>query len=172
MKKTLIQRIEVPAGGTSGIVFDNIPNTFTDLKILFSITTTRASASDWIFFKINDSTANQSGWTLYGTGTSIGNTTGQYIFVSGNSVTANTFASSEVTFPNYAGSTNKSFSADSVYENNSSDGTQTFTAGLWSQTAPITKLELYSDNSATIKEFSSAALYGITAGNDGITTVS
>lgn len=169
---TVIEHIEVGSGGTAGIVFDNIAGTYTDLKIMFSITTTRASVSDWIFLKINDSTANQTGRVLYGTGTNIGNVAVPYIFVSGNSVTANIFANGEVLFPNYAGSSNKPFSANSVYENNSTDGTQTLTAGLWSQTAAITKIELYSGNSATIKEFSSATLYGITKGSSGGVTVS
>ena len=172
MKKTLIERIEVGSGGASGIVFDNIAGTYTDLVIKCSITTTRASISDWIFLKINDSTANQSGRILYGTGSGVASLSTLQLFVSGTDVTANTFANTEIYLPNYAGSNNKSFSADSVYENNATGATQTILAGLWSQTAAITKLEIYSGNSATIEEFSSASLYGVTAGNDGITTVS
>lgn len=167
-----IETVTVGSGGVAGIVFDSIPQTFTDLVVKFSITTTRASISDWIYFKINDSATAPTGRILYGTGSSAASDSSPDLFVSGTSVTANTFANSEVYFPNYTSSANKSFSGDSVYENNATGATQTILAGLWSQTAAITKLELYSANSATIEEFSSASLYGITAGSDGVTTVS
>jgi len=79
----------------------------------------------------------------------------------GASATASTFGNQEVYFPNYAGATNKSYSADSAGENNATTAYLTLSAGLWSQTSAITSLEFYDRGVGNFVQYSSAYLYGI-----------
>jgi hypothetical protein len=66
----------------------------------------------------------------------------------------------EIYFPNYASATNKSFSIDSVTENNATLANQFLTAGLWSNTAAITSITLLAA-SGNLAYYSTASLYGI-----------
>jgi hypothetical protein len=161
---TLIQTATVGSGGTSAIDFSSIPSTYTDLKLVFSIRTSRSgSAADAVALKINNVVTNQTSRNLYGDGSSALSVSGTEIqaILNGNSGTTNAFGSGEFYLPNYAGSTYKSVSVESVQENNFSGARTDMVAGLWSQTTAINQLSLYSVNSATILEFSLASLYGI-----------
>jgi hypothetical protein len=160
----LIQTVTVGSGGAASIDFTSIPATYTDLKLVLSIRTSRGtSALDGIGLKTNNVSTNQSSRVLYGDGSSASSYTDTIIggVVVGNTGTASVFGSAEFYLPNYSGSTNKSVSVESVQENNSSVGRVDIGAGLWSQTTAINQLTLYSTNSATILEYSSASLYGI-----------
>jgi hypothetical protein len=88
-----------------------------------------------------------------------------------NAVTANTFGNIQIYFPNYAGSTNKSYSVDSVTENNETVAYQTILAGLWSNTAAITTAT-FTAESGNFAIGSTISLYKITKGSDGIVTTS
>lgn len=160
----LIQTITVGSGGTSAIDFTSIPSTYTDLKLVFSIRTNRAGATvDALGLKINNVSTNQSMSILYADGSSAASTTDTTIntAVVAATATASVFGSGEFYVPNYAGSTNKSVSAESVNENNATLNYMYVVAGLWSQTTAINQLTLYSINAATIQQYSSASLYGI-----------
>ena len=82
-------------------------------------------------------------------------------FIEGTDSTANTFANGEFYIPNYAGSTNKSVSADGVTENNATAARATLTAGLWSNTAAINQITLLPIAGGTFAQYSTATLYGI-----------
>ena len=173
--KELIERIEVGTGGASSITFSSIPQTFTDLVLVLSGRTNRSTVYSDILIKLNSSTANFTHRQLYGTGSSTASWTasaGYLGAISANTSTANTHGSMSIYIPNYAGATAKSISADSVSENNATAAQAAIGAILWNSTTAITSVELYPDASASFQEFSSASLYGITAGTDGITTVS
>lgn len=160
----LIQTVTVGAGGTSAIDFTSIPATYTDLKLVFSIRTSRSnSAIDSIGLKTNNVLTNQSHRGLLGDGSSASSFTYTEIsaVVVGNTGTASIFGNGEFYLPNYSGSTNKSASVDSVQENNATQARTDIGAGLWNQTTAINQLTLYSQNSATILQYSSASLYGI-----------
>jgi hypothetical protein len=73
-------------------------------------------------------------------------------------MTASSFSSGEIYIPNYAGSTNKSYSIDSVTEQNATGALAELIAGLWSQTAAITQITLSSSN---FQQYSTAYLYGV-----------
>jgi len=170
----VIQHIEVEAGGTTAIDFQSIPQTFSDLLIVASIR--NSSTFEHVLIGINGSTANFSGRYLSGYGSG-GISAGSYPRYIGNTsragYTANTFGSTNIYIPNYTSANNKSISGESLGENN--DATNwgiVFSSNVWSQTSPITSIQLTNEAAATILEFSSATLYGITAGSDGITTVS
>ena len=81
-------------------------------------------------------------------------------YVPGSTATASTFANVEYYFPNYTSSNFKSFSVDSVHENNVTAGFSWLGANLWSNTAPITSLS-FSLDFGNFVQYSTATLYGI-----------
>ena len=169
-----IATVTVGAGGAASMDFTSIPSTYTDLCLKLSM---RSSNTDGFTgsatMRLNaNSGANYSFRTLFaataspasgngsgGTSVTVGGTVGA-------SLTANTFNNAEIYLPNYAGSNNKSFSVDTVSENNAStDYTYQlmFDAGLWSQTTAINQITIYSGTvgSTNFLQYTSATLYGI-----------
>jgi len=168
----LIQHITVGSGGAASITFSSIPGTFTDLRIVFSGRNADAVNVYALRVRFN---SNASGYTqrlLYansGTVESITRSDDFALYVQGANATANTFSNSEIYIPNYSSSANKSFSVDYVNENNSATNLNGITAGLWSNTAAITSVALITE-AGNLVQHSSATLYGILRGSDGITT--
>jgi hypothetical protein len=171
----LIEHYEVPSGGVSSIVFDEIPQTFTDLYLVFSLRGSQSFADDNVKIAINGSSANLTRRQLAGNGSSPSTTSGAPERIGGypaNTATANTFGNGSSYFPNYTSSNYKSFSTDAVSENNATLGLQTINAHLWSVTDPITSITLSDDDGGNLLQYSSATLYGILAGSSGGVTVS
>jgi len=162
----LLERTELNASAAS-VTFANIPQSgYTDLKIVYSARTNVASTSDHILMQFNGSTSSLSGRRLVGNGSAAASytvTTGPAGQSSGNTSTANTFGSGEIYIPNYAGSTNKSWSADGVSENNATSAAAEFNAGLWSNTAAITSIKLIQEVGTAFLTGSTFSLYGIAA---------
>lgn len=172
----LIQTVTVGSGGAASISFTSIPQTFTDLYVLISAR--GASSSDFpaVGLKLNSATTNYSTRYLLGSGSSTasGTTANTYLRIgnaSGSSQTASTFANASAYIPNYTSSTSKSISADTVSENNATAAYQNIVAALWTGTDPITQLDVIIDG-FNLVQYSSASLYGILKGSDGIVTVS
>jgi hypothetical protein len=168
--------IETKTLGTAAasIEFTSIPQTFTDLKIVCSLRTTESALIGYAYVAFNGTTtANQSGRTLEGSGSGASSqAVSNLLFpVNGSTSTSNTFTSTDIYVPNYAGSTNKSISTDAVVENNATTASLWLVAGLWSDTAAITSanIVLFSN---TFPAGSTVSLYGITKGSDGIVTTS
>lgn len=155
----LIEHKKLDSPGAS-ITFSNIPQNGTDLLLIFSLRADSADGNTTLSF--NGSTANFSVRTLFGSGSGVGSDTSVRLIAGQNpsNHTANTFASAQLYIPNYAGSTNKSFSFDGVQENNATGSYQNILAGLWSQTAPITSITL-TNGSGNFVSGSSATLYKI-----------
>ena len=143
--------------------FTSIPSTYTDLCVLTSARTNRAFEVDGISVNFNGSSANFSSRYLEGFQTSAASYTGTTFAgsASGNTATSNTFGNSILYIPNYAGSTNKSFSADGVGENNGTSGLLDLVAGLWSNTAAITSITILPTTGTSFNQYSTATLYGI-----------
>lgn len=161
---TLIASSTVGAGGAATITFSSIPSTYTDLVLKVSArNTTSVERELWI--NPNGSTANGSGRALWGNGS----TTGSYSptrfeafgYIAGTGMTASTFSSVDVYIPNYTASTNKSLSGDGVTENNATLGYNALNAGLWSNTAAITSLDLVLAGGVNFAQHSTAYLYGV-----------
>ena len=166
--------VTVGAGGAASIDFTSIPSTYTDLLLKLSLRSSNAdgftgnatmrlnanSGANYSFRTLFAATASPaSGNGSAGTSVTIGGTDGA-------SLTANTFNNAEIYLPNYAGSNNKSFSVDTVSENNAStDYTYQLLleAGLWSQTTAINQITIYSGTvgSTNFLQYSTASLYGI-----------
>jgi hypothetical protein len=162
----LLEKITVGAAGASSVTFSSIPQTgYTDLVLKASTRDDRNDTGNHILVSFNGSTSSFSSIGLYGSGStaasfnSIARTTGT-INSLGN--TSNTFSNNEIYIPNYTGSFNKSYSADSVRETNAADQNQIqLTAGLWSNTAAITSITLTPNVTANIIANSTFYLYGV-----------
>jgi hypothetical protein len=171
---TVIAHTELGSAQTS-IEFSSIPATYTDLVCVLSTRTANAAIGEVINILFNGSSSNISARLLYGAGSGSpvsSTSTSNMGFTSGADATASTFGNAIIYIPNYAGSTNKSFSADSVSENNATTAYQVLIAGLWSQTTAINSLTFDPGNNANFVQYSSATLYGILKGSSGGVTVS
>ena len=170
----LIQTLTVGSGGAASIDFTSIPQTFTDLVILFSGRSNRNAIFDNIRVQPNGATTGVSSRMLYGNGSGASSFTEAYVsgYTGGNNATASTFGNSSIYIPNYTSSNQKSFSIDSVSENNGTEAQQVLTAGLWTGTSAITSIILDQGDGTTWLQYTSASLYGILKGSDGVTTVS
>jgi hypothetical protein len=159
-----IQTVTVGSGGAASIDFTSIPQTFTDLKIVMSLRSTGTGVSTrYAAVSFNSNTSNYTYRRLYGNGSSTGSDNGSLRIIGtipGSTVTASVFGSIELYVPNYTSANNKSYSCDSVEENNATGAEQDLIAGLWSNTAAITSVTLTSDV-GNFAEYSSATLYGV-----------
>jgi hypothetical protein len=168
-----ISNVTVGGSGTSSINFTSIPSTYTDLQILASIKSNRNDPNEIISVQFNT-----SGGTAYSLKYIIGNgglvenatETGQSNFYfsgvasGGSSLVTSIFGNLSIYIPNYAGSTNKSISIQSVNERNASGNYTAYdwlTVGLWANTSAITSISLSSYASNTLVQYSTATLYGI-----------
>jgi hypothetical protein len=161
----LIETITVGAGGASSMEFIGIPQDGIDLVVKLSGRNTVLShnAANYISFNADTDSTTQSGIILIGYGDAIQNVSWSYSIRSvGSYATANTFGSAEAYISNYSGATNKSFSVDSVGENNATKSDQAIHAGLWPYTAAITALKVGSVSNNFV-QYSTASLYKITA---------
>jgi hypothetical protein len=161
----------VGAGGAASITFNNIPQTFTDLKIVSSARCDGASSGGFTIDAVFNSIA-----TGYSFTTAVGTPTGP-LSQRGTSQTsarigrfatttqtASTFASSQAYIPNYASANFKSIIVDASLESNDSTFfNNNLFAVLWSNTAAITSITL-SPTTGTIVQHSTFTLYGITKG--------
>jgi hypothetical protein len=153
-----IGSVTVGSGGAASMSFSSIPSTYTDLVCKLSV---RGDSLYNVLMSINGSSSNFLYRLIEGDGASAAsyaNTTGRL----GNTVTttANTFTSIDLYIPNYAGSTNKSYSADAVAEANATTAYTDLTAGQWSNTTAISSLG-FTMSTGNFTQYSTATLYGI-----------
>lgn len=159
---TLIASSTVGSGGAASIDFTSIPSTYTDLQILVSGRGSTGGTRD-LLLAFNGSSSSFTCRYIYGNGSTVTSSTATtwQAEISSSTNTASTFGSAAIYIPNYAGSTNKSISSDSVTETNAATGVITWlSAGLWSNTAAINQITLTLD-SGTFVQYSTAYLFGI-----------
>ena len=160
---TLIQTYTL-ATATASFDFTSIPATYTDLFLKLSYRGTwTGGVGNSVSLSLNGLATNFTSRYLQGagSGTPSSGTGTQYAGnVTTAAATASTFSSDEIYFTNYAGSTYKSYSVDSVTENNATQAYATFIAGLWSNTAAINRVTITNDIGNFVT-YSSASLYGI-----------
>ena len=163
-----IQTITVGAGSTTEITFSSIPQTYTDLKVFLSLRDATGTMVDQ-GFRVNGLGTSIYSWKrLIGSGSSAFSSTGTndrayYTVVNGPSSTANIFSNVEVYFPNYTSSNNKSWSSNSVSENNGTLAYPSMYGGTIATTGAITVISFYCEPSGSnsFAQHSSATLYGI-----------
>ena len=179
MSMTVIEHIELGSASAS-ITFSSIPATYTDLYLIYSLRSAQAGYSfDDNLIRINsDSGSNYSGRFLRTRDGAVASDTTPatgitFYGVPAGNATANTFGSGSLYIPNYQSSVAKSISTDGYSENNSASAVQGgITATLYNQTSAITTLTILSINGWNLAQYSSATLFGITAGSSGGVTVS
>jgi hypothetical protein len=161
----------VGSSGVSSIDFINIPQTYTDLLIAISLRGSNTGPTETsISLQFNNLNTNYSTRWLRGNGSAASSGTDVYgtdeIYIGeipSNTATANTFGNSQIYIPNYTSSNNKSVGVDLVNENNGVTAWTYFTAGLWSNTSPITSIKILNQGSVNFLQYSTAHLYGIKA---------
>jgi hypothetical protein len=157
-----IASTEVGSAGASSIDFTNIPQGYTDLKVVVSARSTTGSSTFYVRF--NGSSSNLTSRLLYGNGAnalSYSATDGSSGEVDPSSYTTSVFNNADIYIPNYAGSNNKSVSIDSVNENNASQALAYMTALLWSNTAAINSISIGLTGTGNLAQYTTATLYGI-----------
>ena len=146
------------------ITFSSIPSSYTDLKLIFSGTTT---VLGYLAIQFNaDTGANYSVTSLYGTGASASS----FAISSATELNLSGIATTSLTAPffihtdifSYAGSTNKTVLTGYNMDKNGSGGIER-SVGLWRNTAAITSVKLIVSNDPTItfSAGTTATLYGI-----------
>jgi hypothetical protein len=161
----LLERTELNATAAS-VTFASIPQTgYTDLVIKLSSRADTAGPQN-IGISLNGSTTGFTNRLLYGDGSAAASSTTSTIYqgiVPGTAYTSNVFGNAEIYIPNYTGSTNKSYTSDSVTENNATASYTVLSAGLWSNTAAITSITLNCGPTSNWVSGSTFSLYGIAA---------
>lgn len=167
---TLIEAKTI-TGTPSTVTFSSIPQTYTDLKFVYSVKSTfSGNAVDSMQIRPNGSASNLNERRLL---TEINGTSGSlvsnnvadfYIRIQGDSETS-TFGSGDLYISNYSSSTlNKAMLS---YSTNATGGARTLmsiTSGLWSNTSPLTSLTFILESSGTgFANNSTFYLYGISS---------
>jgi hypothetical protein len=169
MTMTLIETKTLGAAAAS-IEFTSIPQDGTDLVALLSQRNSGDNVGVVLSFNTGGAYTRRR---LLGDGSATSSDTPTNDVLQSASVfTANTFSNSSIYVPNYTGSTSKSYSVDTVTENNATTSYQALYAGLWDGTAAITTLKLTAGGGFNFVAGSTVSLYKVTKGSDGIVTTS
>jgi hypothetical protein len=165
----LVSTVTVGSGGAASIEFTSIPQTGTDLLLVVSARTDFGNVTDFSDIRFNNNSSSiYSHRALFGDGSSASSASGsgsssyQRDRVNAGTSTSNTFSQQAIYIPNYAGSSAKSFSIDSVTENNATTSYQYIVAGLFNSTDAITSIRYTTAFSANYVAGSTASLYIIT----------
>jgi hypothetical protein len=170
---TLISSVTVGSGGAASISFTSIPSTYTDLCLKISsrasVTDIYGDYSDFLILSLNSNSSAIYSTRSLRAGTSVNSyantndTTGQAGLGNGPLTTASSFGNTELYFPNYAGSNNKSISIDGVSESNDNPSSlfRILQAGLFASSTAISTIALTSFGGGNFVQYSTAYLYGI-----------
>ena len=144
----------------STIAFSSIPNTYTDLRLVFYHKGSGSGVRPLLRFNSNTA-SNYSQTRLSGNGSSAASdnyTSNTYILFSSDDSSTNGELLTADIF-SYAGSTNKSLLATQATDNNGS-GIVMVNVGLWRSTSAITTVNLVASG-GNFATGSTATLYGI-----------
>jgi len=173
MAITLVSTITL-ATATASITFSAIPQTGTDLLLMVSHRNAGGANQDNLFLRINGSSTNTYvSRQLYGNGASAasGNQTAtadNYTYSNSASSTANTFASTQYYFSNYALTGVKNWSVDTVFESNAATGyQQIISTSYTTSVAGITSITL--SGNYNLVTGTTASLYTVNKGSGGAT---
>lgn len=156
---------------TASVTFTNIPQNYTDLKIVMSARSSSATTAAGIRFNL-DSGNNYSSRRVGGDGTTTYSASPsstsylQWLIVPFSGATASVFGNAEIYVPNYTSSTQKSALYDSVSENNSSAkdaANLELNTGIWANTSAINSITIINADGNFVTN-STFTLYGISNG--------
>ena len=179
MTMSLIQTVTVTATSVSSINFTSIPSDGTDLLLVLSLRGASANINTNGRISINNTgTFIYNDRALRGTGSvaSSRGDAGANGFINWDmpaaSVTSSTFLNGSFYFFSYTGSQTKTVSGDVVFENNAAAAYQNIYSGNVPITDAINRITLTDPAAGGFVQNSTASLYKITKGSDGIVTVS
>lgn len=162
----------VGAGGASTITFNNIPQDYSDLKVLCSARDGRTDANySNIVFYLNGNLTNLYSAINMAAVLSTSNSSNfsnqssfaYNLYDNGTVSTANTFSNCEVYIPQYTSSNFKQIMVDNVIESDSfatNGNLIVINAGLFRSTSPITSMSFYAQNGPFVQN-TTFSLYGI-----------
>jgi hypothetical protein len=148
----------------SSITFANIPQSYTDLKVVASLRAN--STQNWGDITFNGGgTAISMRHVLNNSGSAISQAYSPLRFqCNTDSYTANTFSSAEMYVVNYTSSNAKSVLMDGTQENSSSSTGQHIAGGLWNSSSAVTSITITPDGGGTFVIGSTVTLYGVSNG--------
>ena len=159
----LIDKV-ILTGTQSTVSFSSISSAYTDMKVSISARSSNASDNDAInlYFNSDSTGSNYSCIAVYGNGSSASSysTTRRFGSISAANNTASTFGNLDLYIPNYLSANQKSYSSDSVTENNATTAYPELVAGKWTGTSAISGIT-FSLGSGSFVSGSSFYLYGI-----------
>jgi hypothetical protein len=158
------QLIESKTLGSSAasVTFSSIPGTYTDLLLKISARDSSTASAIGSYYTIAfNGGSSYSALYLQGTASTV--LTGTLAQLAGitntSATTSNTFNNDDIYIPNYTSTSDKSYSIDSVTENNSASSYLTLVAGKWSGGA-VTSITL-TPSTGNFVQYSNFYLYGI-----------
>lgn len=160
---SFISKVVVGSGGASSISFTSIPQTYSDLKLIFSGKTNNNS---WVsyFLDINGSALNISQQQLTGNGSAMSaSINGSQTFLSNTwySATDAGFSAVEIYIADYSSSNaNKILQHTGGSEANQTTAYAALIGGRLNSSSPITSFTI-GEVGATIQQNTTAYLYGI-----------
>ena len=173
----------VLSANTASVTFSNIPQNYTDLKVLISGRTTGTGGRGYIVFSFNSSTGVYDRiWAAGFDGTQTtsarytSETYGFFGTVPDANATASTFGNAQFYITNYTSNNLKSYTIDAVAENNST-GTYmlTLVAGSWDNTSALTSITFYAVGDGSLSSptgsfltHSTFTLYGVKAARTAV----
>lgn len=164
----LIETITVPSGGSTSINFNNIPQGFTNLQLLYSA---RSSGTGSIEGELRARYNADSGnnytkfhWLYYGNGamshTQQINLDYAYLgWTSGGGTTSTIFGIGVVDILDYSSSTKNKTTRSHTGIEIGTNGYAGLNSTLWYSQNPITSITLFTNNT-TLQEYSIFSLYG------------
>jgi len=161
---SLIAASTVGSGGVTSIDFSSIPSTYTDLCLRVSLRASVSATQGYLNINFNNVGYAATSRYIQADGSSAisdTNVSGYAGIINGSTATANTFGTADLYIPNYAGSTNISFSVDGGMENNATLSYLNLMALIWSSTAAINRITIKPAGTQTFVEYSTAYLYGV-----------
>ncbi len=166
MLKYQLQNVRL-SSSQAAITLSSIPNTYDDLYVVLSVRST--NADDGLFFRFNNTTANTSWRNLLGYSTGVLSQSGTGWLAGGgvrSGIGTSDYTNVGIYIPNYAGSSPKTASVDSVSPENGNNGYQFLVANLWNDTAAINRIDFYMQG-GSMASGSKVSVYGIKRGSSG-----
>ena len=158
---------QVLGSSASTVTFNNIPQTFTDLKILINGKGTSANVST-VYMQINGVNSGYLGTVGYGETSGSGSfsiaTTGVHCgYITGSVIDANATGITDIYIPNYRSNSFKQITSMGFSEGNASTyqaSVQSQHANISRSHAPVVSLTFFTDSTAYAAN-TSFTLYGI-----------
>lgn len=158
---------QVASGSAGSITFNNIPQTYTDLKIMCSARSSSNSFYDNLLIQLNGSTSGYSMTRVFGDGT--GNkysdrfTSQNFIYlgeINGATATTNGFGIMDIVISNYRSNLFKQIESINVNERDNITAYTGFKTGVWQNYVAITSITLTAAGGNWVSG-STFTLYGI-----------